>query len=89
MESPNPTDDPVLISRHRIARWVKLGLRTGYGLFAVALVLFFVALASQFTKLLAGAITFCLLVGSAILAPSLVFSYAVKAAHRADRDDTW
>lgn len=82
-------DDPVLESRARIETWVKRGLRAGYGLFALAMILFFVALAAGFTSALAGAITFCLFVGSAILAPSIVFNYAVKAAHRADRDGTW
>ncbi|MEM8926146.1 MAG: hypothetical protein AAGD35_21800 [Actinomycetota bacterium] len=82
-------DDPVLASRARIARWVTLGLRVGYSLFGLALVLFFVAITTTFSTLLSGAITFCLFAGSAILAPSIVFQYAVKAAHRADRDGTW
>ena len=81
--------DPVLVSRARIAGWVSLGLRTGYGLFGLALVIFFGGLIFDLNRLVTGAITFCLLVGSAILAPSLVFSYAVKAATRADRDGTW
>lgn len=81
--------DPVLKSRARIETWVKRGLRAGYGLFALAMILFFVALAAGFTSLLTSLITFCLFVGSAILAPSIVFNYAVKAADRADRDGTW
>ncbi len=83
------TNDPVMESRIRIAKWVRWGLRGGYGLFALAMVLFFVALAVDFTSLLAGAITFCLIAGSVILAPAIVFNYAVKAAQRADRDGTW
>ena len=35
------------------------------------------------------ALTFCLMVGSIVLAPAIVFSYAVKAADRADRDGSW
>jgi hypothetical protein len=81
--------DPVLASRARIARWVTHGLRAGYGLFAVACVLFFTALLVGFGQLITSAITICLLLGSAILAPSIVFNYAVKAANRADRDGTW
>jgi hypothetical protein len=81
--------DPILVSRARVARWVNLGLRAGYGLFALALVLFAVALATDFTPLLGGALTFCLVAGSLVLAPSIVFSYAVKAANRADREGTW
>ncbi len=81
--------DPVLASRARIAGWVSLGLRAGYGLFGLAMIIFFASMALDFNRLTTGAMTFCLLVGSAILAPSLVFNYAVKAANRADRDGTW
>ena len=81
--------DPVLVARARIAGWVSTGIRTGSGLFILASVLFFAGMIFGFTGVLTAAITFCLIVGSAILAPSIIFSYAVKAANRADRDGTW
>ena len=81
--------DPVLASRQRVAGWVSMGLRAGYGLFATAMILFFGGFIFNFTSALTTAITFCLIVGSVILAPSIVFNYAVKAANRADRDGTW
>jgi len=81
--------DPILESRNRVAGWVSAGLRLGYGLFAMALILFFAGFVLSFNGLLTGAITFCLIAGSVILAPSIVFNYAVKAADRADRDGTW
>lgn len=81
--------DPVLVARARIAGWVSKGLRTGTGLFVTATMLFFAGFLWGFNGLLTGAITFCLIVGSIILAPSIVFDYAVKAANRADRDNTW
>jgi hypothetical protein len=31
----------------------------------------------------------CLIAGSVVLAPAIVFAYAVKAADRADRDNDW
>jgi len=83
-----PTD-PVLASRERVAGWVSMGLKVGYGLFATAMILFFSGFIFNFTGALTTAITFCLIVGSVILAPSIVFNYAVKAANRADRDGTW
>jgi hypothetical protein len=79
----------VLAARARVAHWVSVGLRTGYGLFGLAMVLFFGGLILELNSLVTNAITFCLLAGSAILAPSLIVSYAVKAATRADRDGTW
>ena len=83
------SDDPVLVARARIAAWVARGLRTGSGLFALAMVLFFAGMVIGFNGVLVATITFCLFVGSAILAPSIIFNYAVKAANRADRDGTW
>jgi hypothetical protein len=77
--------DPVLVRRRRIAGLVELGKRIGYGLFAVAVVLFFVGLAAGYTGGLTAAIIGALVVGSLVLAPAIVFGYAVKAAEREDR----
>ncbi|CAN5574071.1 hypothetical protein BH20ACT2_BH20ACT2_10820 [soil metagenome] len=79
-------DDPVLARRARIARAVGLGQRLGYGLFAVSVVAFGVGLATRYTEGLTSLIVGCLLVGSAVLAPAIVFGYAVKAADREDRE---
>ncbi len=83
------SNDPVLESRERIAGWVTKGLRAGTGLFVAAIILFFSGYVFSFNGLVTGSITFCLILGSAILAPAMVFNYGVKAANRADRDDTW
>ena len=77
-------DDPVLIKRARISRLVSIGQRSGYGLFLVAMVLFVIGFVAGFTTGVTTAITICLIVGSLILAPSIVFGYAVKAAERHD-----
>lgn len=85
MTEPVP-GDPVLERRARIARYVDLGQRVGYGLFALAIVAFVVGFvagwSSGFTVVVIGA----LLVGSVVLAPSIVLGYAVKAADREDRE---
>ncbi|MGB5759074.1 MAG: hypothetical protein WBM50_19330 [Acidimicrobiales bacterium] len=81
--------DPILVKRARISRLTSAGLRAGAGLYVVATLLFAVALAAGFTTLLTTAITVALLLGSAILAPAMVFHYAIKAADRADREDSW
>ena len=78
--------DPVLAKRARIARWVQLGQRVGYGLLVLAVVLFFVALLTEFSGVLAGLIIAAVIVGSIVLAPAIVFGYAVKAADREDRE---
>ncbi len=78
--------DPVRARRARIARWVELGQRAGYGLFGLAIVLFAVGLFAGFGGGIASGIVAALLVGSAVLAPAIVFGYAVKAAEREDRE---
>jgi hypothetical protein len=81
----DPTTDPVLVRRARIAKLVQVGQRLGYGLFAVAMVGFFVGLATSYTEPLVTLVIGCLLVGSAVLAPAIVLGYAVKAAEREDQ----
>jgi len=77
--------DPVLARRARIASAVSIGQRLGYALFAVAAVAFFYGFATEFTPGLVRIIVGGLLVGSVVLAPAIVFGYAVKAAEREDR----
>lgn len=81
--------DPILEKRIKIARLTSLSLRLGAGLYIGAMVLFAVALATDFTTALTTSMTVLLLVGSLVLAPAMVFHYAVKAAYRADREDSW
>ena len=80
------TADPVRDRRARVARLVAIGQRVGYALFGVAVVAFFVGFAAGFTTAVVTVIEVCLLVGSIVLAPAIVFGYAVKAAERDDRE---
>jgi hypothetical protein len=82
---PDASTDPVLARRATIARAVSAGQRLGYALFVLAMVLFFVGLATRYTEGLTTAIVACLVAGSVILAPAIVFGYGVKAAEREDR----
>lgn len=81
--------DPVLIRRAQWAHWTSLGQRVGYALFGIALVAFFVGLVTGWGSTVSTVIVVCLVVGSAVLAPAIVFAYAVKAADRADREGDW
>jgi hypothetical protein len=76
--------DPVREKRARIAKLVSLGLAAGYGLFALAMVLFVIGLVVGYTDPLVQVIVLSLVIGSIVLAPAIVFNYAVRAA---DRDD--
>jgi ABC-type thiamin/hydroxymethylpyrimidine transport system permease subunit len=77
-------DDPVLRRRERYRLLCTMGQRVGYSLFALAIVLFVVGFVADFPEWIATSIVVCLLVGSAVLAPAIVFSYAVKAADKED-----
>jgi hypothetical protein len=86
MSSPSSPLDPTLARRARIARLTQLGQRTGYGLFGVAVAAFAVGAAAGFTTAGVVVVVACLLAGSIVLAPAIVFGYAVRAAEREDRE---
>jgi len=79
-------DDPVRARRARIARIAEAGQRTGYTLFGVAIVVFVIGFVVGYSGTLVAVIVTSLVVGSVVLAPSIVFSYAAKAADREDRE---
>jgi hypothetical protein len=82
--------DPVLVRRQRIASLTSIGQRVGYALYALAAVGFFAGFfVTDYPAWLSTGIVACLIIGSVVLAPSIVFAFAVKAAYRADRDDDW
>lgn len=86
---PDPGGDPVLVRRAQIARWVDLGQKVGYGLFGLAVVAFLVGFTVGLEDWVVTLIVACLVVGSLVLAPAIVFGYAVRSADRADRDGDW
>lgn len=81
-ELPN---DPVLVRRAQVAKLVDLGQKVGYSLFGVAIVAFIVTRVGKPTPLLTSIVAWTMGIGSLILAPAIVFGYAVKAAEREDR----
>jgi hypothetical protein len=79
-------DDPVRARRARIARLTEVGQRVGYALFGIAVVFFVIGFVVGYSGTLVAIIVSSLLLGSAVLAPSIVFSYGVRAAEREDRE---
>jgi hypothetical protein len=78
--------DPVLVRRARVARLCELGQRAGYTLFAVAVATFAIGAIRGFTSTFVDITVGALAAGSVLLAPAIVFGYAVKAAEREDRE---
>jgi hypothetical protein len=79
-------DDPIRQRRERIRGLVSIASRTGYALLAVAVVVFFVAIATEFNSTMAAIIVAAFIASCVLLAPSIVLGYAVKAADREDRE---
>jgi len=67
-----------------VAKWNTIATKVGYALFAVAIVMFFVALATDFSSGKVTIITTSMIIGSVLLAPAIVVGYAVKAAEKDD-----
>jgi len=86
MPSADAVDDPIRERRARIAHWTLLANRIGYLVLALAVALFFIALAVSFNAAMATAVIVALIVALVLLAPSIVLGYAVKAAERDDRE---
>jgi uncharacterized membrane protein len=82
----DPSLDPVLARRRRLARLAELGQRAGYALFGVAIVLFVVGFVAGFSSGVVTAVVVALVAGSLVLAPAIVVGYAVRAADRDDRE---
>ena len=85
MTDPGPAD-PVRARRARIARLVQAGKRIGYSLYGIAVVAFVAGFVTDFGPPIGPLVIGCLLAGSLVLAPAIVFGYAVKAAEREDRE---
>jgi hypothetical protein len=81
-----PSSDPVRERRARIAKLVEVGQRVGYGLFGVAIVGFVIGFVVGFSGAFVAVVVTSMVVGSLVLAPAIVFGYAVKAAERDDRE---
>jgi len=76
--------DPILVQRAKVQRLVNLGQRLGYLLYGVAIVVFLVGLLTDFNSTVAAIVTFGVVAGSVVLAPSILGAYMVKAAVRDD-----
>lgn len=76
--------DPVRAQRARMARLATSGKRLGYGFLAFAVAVFFVALVAGLPRGLVTLVIVDLAAASALLLPSIVIGYGVRAAERED-----
>jgi len=80
------TDDPVVQRRARIARWVGLAKRIGYGLLLLAVVAFVVAAISGFPSGMVTLTVVALIAACVVLPVPIVLGYGLRAAEREDRE---
>jgi len=78
--------DPIRARRQQVARWSLLANRVGYLFLAVAVAVFIIGFALGFTPPVVAVVVATLLIGCALLLPSIILGYAVKAAEREDRE---
>ncbi len=79
-------EDPVVARRERIARFAAVGKRFGYVALLIAILAFFVGVATSFP---AWTVTVCvtgLAVACVVLPIPIVLGYGVRAAAREDRE---
>lgn len=78
--------DPIRARRAKVARWSLLANRIGYLVLALAVAVFIIGFALGFTPAVVTIVVTTLLIGCALLLPSIILGYAVKAAEREDRE---
>ncbi len=83
-QSSGPPADPVRARRATIAKWTLIANRVGYLFIALAMALFFMAFVFELNATMATLIGVSFIIGCALLAPSIILGYAVKAAERDD-----
>ena len=79
------TEDPILERRARIARLAALGKRVGYAALLVAIISFFIGVATSFARWTVVVSTIGLVTACVILPLPIVLGYGVRAAAREDR----
>ena len=80
-------EDPIVARRARIARAAALGKRVGYTALGIAIVAFFVGVATGFPAWTV-AVSVAGLVASCVVLPlPIVVAYGVRAAAREDREN--
>jgi len=77
----------VLARRAKISRMVDLAQRVGYSLWLVAIVVFVVGAVTEFRPAMVTVVIGALAAGSALLAPSIIIGYGVRAADKEDRGE--
>ena len=83
----NSSDSNSLAIRRKQASLIaNTGRKIGYSIFLLALIIFTIGFTVEFNNLVAKTLTVLLIVGSIVLAPSILLHYAVRGAEREEKE---
>ena len=74
------------IRRKQASLIANTGRKIGYSIFFLALIIFAIGFTVEFNNLVAKTLTVLLIVGSVVLAPSILLHYAVGGAEREENE---
>ena len=76
----------LLIRRQQASLIANTGRKIGYSIFFLSLIIFAIGLTVEFNNLVARTLTVLLILGSIVLAPSILLHYAVRGAEREEKE---
>jgi len=85
MTSSNDSNS-LAIRRKQASLIANTGRKIGYSIFFLALTIFTIGFTVEFNNLVAKTLTVLLIVGSIVLAPSILLHYAVRGAEREEKE---
>ena len=78
--------ESLAMRREQASLIANTGRRIGYSIFFLSLIIFVIGFTVEFNNLVAKTLTVLLIVGSIILAPSILLHYAVRGAEREEKE---
>ena len=85
MTSSNDSNS-LAMRRQQASLIANTGRKIGYSIFFLSLIVFAIGLTVEFNDLVAKTLTVLLIVGSIVLAPSILLHYAVRGAEREEKE---
>jgi len=85
MTSSNDSNS-LAMRRKQASLIANTGRKIGYSIFLLALIIFTIGFTVEFNNLVAKTLTVLLIVGSIVLAPSILLHYAVRGAEREEKE---
>tara|TARA_B000000475_G_C15932603_1_gene421414 strand:+ start:739 stop:1002 length:264 start_codon:yes stop_codon:yes gene_type:complete len=76
----------LMLRRQQASLIANTGRKIGYSIFFLSLIIFAIGLTVEFNNLVARTLTVLLIMGSVVLAPSILLHYAVRGAEREEKE---